>query len=82
LRAVVQRVARAEVRVDGAVTGSIGKGLLVYAGVEKDDTTTDIEYIASKITGLRVFEDTEGRMNLDVKETGSRRDTGKGERPV
>lgn len=61
-------MARAEVRVEGAATGAIEKGLLVYAGVEKDDTMADVEYIASKITGLRVFEDTEGKMNLDVKE--------------
>lgn len=71
MRAVVQRVLKAEVRVDGLVKGSIGKGLLVYAGIEKGDTDSDLDYIAAKIRGLRIFEDAEGKMNLDVSETGS-----------
>jgi D-tyrosyl-tRNA(Tyr) deacylase len=70
MRAVVQRVKEARVRVKGAVKGSIGRGLLVFAGVEKNDTEKDIEYIASKLTGLRVFEDGQGKMNLDIKEAG------------
>lgn len=70
MRAVVQRVLSAEVRVEGRVTGSIGRGLLVYAGVEKGDSQTDLDYIVSKITGLRVFEDNEGKMNLNVLEAG------------
>ena len=70
MRAVVQRVARAEVRAEGSVTGSIGPGLLVYAGVEKGDTASDCETIAAKVANLRVFEDADGRMNLDVKEAG------------
>lgn len=67
MRAVVQRVKQASVRV-GEVKGSIERGLVVFAGVEKNDTEKDVEYIASKLTGLRVFEDGEGKMNLDVKQ--------------
>ncbi len=70
MRAVIQRVKEACVRVDGKVTGAIGKGLVVFAGVEKGDTEEDAEYIATKVVGLRVFEDTEGKMNLDLKAVG------------
>lgn len=70
MRAVVQRVKRATVTVDGAIKGEIGKGLLVYAGVEKNDADADLEYIASKLLGLRIFEDNEGRMNLDILQAG------------
>lgn len=70
MRAVVQRVLRARVTVDGAVKGETGKGLLVYAGVEAGDTGADMEYIASKVLGLRVFGDQEGRMNLDIVTAG------------
>jgi D-tyrosyl-tRNA(Tyr) deacylase len=68
MRAVVQRVRGAEVRVDGTVIGRISGGLLVYIGVEAGDTETDLEYIASKIAGLRIFPDADGKMNCDVKE--------------
>jgi D-tyrosyl-tRNA(Tyr) deacylase len=70
MRAVVQRVKEAKVKVGGAVKGSINRGLLVFAGVEKNDTEKDIAYIASKLAGLRVFEDAEGKMNLDLKAVG------------
>ncbi len=70
MRAVVQRVLSAEVRVEGKITGRIGKGLLVYAGVESGDAQPDLDYIASKVTGLRVFEDNDGKMNLNVMEAG------------
>jgi D-tyrosyl-tRNA(Tyr) deacylase len=70
MRIVVQRVKRASVAVDGAIKGKIEKGLLVYAGVGKGDTDADIEYIASKLLGLRIFEDSEGKMNLDILQTG------------
>ncbi|MBZ0220803.1 MAG: D-tyrosyl-tRNA(Tyr) deacylase [Candidatus Methylomirabilis sp.] len=70
MRAVVQRVASASVSVSGRMTGVIEKGLLVFVGVEKGDGPEDLDYMASKITGLRVFEDRQGKMNLDVKEAG------------
>ncbi len=64
MRAVIQRVTSASVSVDGKISGAIGLGFLVYLGVGKDDTDTDIAYIARKIGALRVFEDGEGKMNL------------------
>ncbi|MBI2400888.1 MAG: D-tyrosyl-tRNA(Tyr) deacylase [Deltaproteobacteria bacterium] len=70
MRIVVQRVKKASVAVDGATKGEINKGLLVYAGVQKGDNASDIEYIASKLLGLRIFEDAEGKMNLDILQTG------------
>ena len=68
MRVVVQRVSRAEVRVDDTLTGSIGKGLLVFLGVGRDDDVNDLEWIIGKVIGLRVFEDDEGRMNHSVRE--------------
>ncbi|MDH4099282.1 MAG: D-aminoacyl-tRNA deacylase [Nitrospirota bacterium] len=70
MRVVIQRVTEASVTVDGKVIGTIGKGLLVLAGVEKGDTEQDLDYMVSKITGLRIFEDGEGKMNLSVQEVG------------
>ncbi len=70
MRAVVQRVKKASVKVNGDIRDSISRGILVLVGVEKGDDDSDIEYIASKVTEMRVFDDREGKMNLDVKETG------------
>ena len=70
MRAVVQRVSRAEVRVEGAVTGSVGKGLLVLLGVAREDGEDDARAIADKVGALRVFEDAAGKMNLSVAEAG------------
>jgi len=70
MRAVVQRVARAKVTVGDRVTGEIGPGLAVLVGVEAGDTGEDAAYLADKIAGLRVFEDTEGKLNLSAQETG------------
>ncbi|MDR2981485.1 MAG: D-tyrosyl-tRNA(Tyr) deacylase [Puniceicoccales bacterium] len=64
MRAVIQRVSRASVKVDGAITGAIGAGFLILLGVEAGDTNDDRDWLVDKITKLRVFEDTEGRMNL------------------
>jgi D-tyrosyl-tRNA(Tyr) deacylase len=66
MRAVVQRVTFARVRVDDRIVGEIGRGLLVFAGVEKGDGLDDIEYVAGKITDLRIFEDASGKMNLSL----------------
>ena len=70
MRAVVQRVSRAKVTVNGEITGEIGRGLLVLLGVGIGDTRSDIEYLADKIIGLRIFEDTGGKMNLSVVDIG------------
>lgn len=70
MRAVIQRVTRAEVRVDGAATGSIGAGLMVLLGVGVDDDERDAETLAEKIANLRIFEDEAGLMNRSVTETG------------
>jgi D-aminoacyl-tRNA deacylase len=66
MRAVVQRVRRAQVVVAGKVTGQIDRGLLVLLGVSREDTRADADYLADKIAGLRIFEDRSGKMNLDV----------------
>jgi len=70
MRAVVQRVTSAKVEVDGAVCGEIGPGLLVLLGVAKGDTTTDADFLAAKITQLRIFSDPKGKMNLSLMDTG------------
>jgi D-tyrosyl-tRNA(Tyr) deacylase len=70
MRAVLQRVSRASVRVGGETTGEIGAGLLVLLGVGREDTETDARYLLEKILNLRVFDDAEGRMNLSVVERG------------
>jgi len=66
MRVVVQRVTRAEVRVDGAAVGSIGDGLVVLVGIAKDDREEAGAYLAEKIVNLRVFSDAEGRMNRSL----------------
>ena len=68
MRAVVQRVSRAQVAVNGEIAGEIGLGLLVLLGVGRDDTEADATYLAGKIAGLRVFEDAQRKMNRSVKE--------------
>ena len=70
MRAVVQRVTKSIVTVEGRVTGQIGKGLMVLIGVEEGDTEKDAEYIAKKVSALRVFDDEEGVMNLSVQDVG------------
>ncbi len=70
MRAVVQRVVKADVAVEDKITGSIDKGLMVLLGVEEDDEEADAAYLADKIAGLRVFEDDDGKMNLSVKDVG------------
>jgi D-tyrosyl-tRNA(Tyr) deacylase len=70
MRLVVQRVSHARVEVDGGVVGEIGPGLLVLVGVAKGDTAADAEFLASKVTQLRIFSDAEGKMNRSVMDAG------------
>lgn len=66
MRLVIQRVTRASVTIDGQLHSAIGKGLLVLVGVENGDTTADVEWLAAKTAGLRIFDDVNGVMNLSV----------------
>ena len=70
MRCVVQRVSRARVTVAGEVTGEIEKGYMVLVGAGEDDTEADVNYCADKISGLRVFEDDQEKMNLSVQDVG------------
>jgi len=91
LRAVVQRVSEASVTVDGQVAGEIGKGLLVLVGVTQDDTAERAKLLAGKVAGLRIFEDSDGKMNESVMDISGQvlaisqftlyADTRKGRRP-
>jgi D-aminoacyl-tRNA deacylase len=72
MRAVIQRVSRASVTVRGDVVGRIDTGLLVLLGVAENDTQDDVIYLASKIVGLRIFSDDEGKMNRSLTEVGGR----------
>lgn len=69
MRAVVQRVSRASVSVAGDVVGAIGPGMLVFLGISTEDANEDADYLAKKITGLRIFEDKAGKMNASLTET-------------
>ncbi|MEQ9618776.1 MAG: D-aminoacyl-tRNA deacylase [Deltaproteobacteria bacterium] len=70
MRAIIQRVKEARVEVDGEAVGRIGEGVLVLLGAGKEDTAEDVTYLVDKILALRIFEDTEGKMNLSVTDTG------------
>jgi D-aminoacyl-tRNA deacylase len=70
MRAVIQRVSRARVTVGNEITGEIGLGLLLLLGVGVADTRADVDYLAEKIVGLRIFEDSGGKMNLSVAGAG------------
>ncbi len=70
MRAVIQRVSRADVSVDGESRGAIELGLLVLLGVGADDDAADVSYLVEKTAGLRIFEDAEGKMNLSVEDVG------------
>ena len=70
MRAVLQRVSRASVTIDGEVGGAIGRGLLVLLGVTHADTPEQARWLAEKIAGLRIFPDADGKMNRDVAEAG------------
>lgn len=70
MKAVVQRTTRAGVSIDGNTVGRIDRGLLVLLGIEPDDGEADIEYMVKKCSGLRIFEDENGKMNLSVQDVG------------
>lgn len=91
MRAVIQRVTKASVRVDEEITGEIRKGFVVLLGVEDADTEEDVEYLARKIANMRIFEDDKGKMNRSLKDVDGavlsisqftlHADTKKGNRP-
>lgn len=70
MRIVIQRVSRASVSIDGKIHSSIGHGLMVLVGVEAGDTPEDVEWLAAKTAGLRIFDDDDGVMNLSVADIG------------
>ena len=70
MRLLIQRVRRAAVEIDGAEFSRIGQGLLVLVGIETADTEEDIEWLVKKLLGLRIFDDEQGVMNLDVRQVG------------
>lgn len=70
MRALVQRVKKVDLSVDGELYSKIDQGLLVFLGVSNEDDTSDIDYLIRKITGLRIFSDEEDKMNLSVKDIG------------
>ena len=91
MRVVIQRVQKAKVIADGKENGEIKKGFMLLVGVEEADTSEDVSYLTRKIANMRIFEDTEGKMNLSLKEVGGEilsisqftlhADTKKGNRP-
>jgi D-tyrosyl-tRNA(Tyr) deacylase len=70
MRVVLQRVSQAAVRIDGRVAGSIGRGFCVLVGFSHRDTSAQVDWMAEKIAGLRLFSDNQGKMNLDLEEVG------------
>ena len=91
MRAVVQRVSEASVLVDGAIAGQISRGLLIFLGIGQNDTEAQAEQLATKIGQLRIFPDSEGKMNLNLRDVAGEMlivsqftlygDTRKGNRP-
>lgn len=70
MRAVIQRVSEASVRVEGKITGSIKNGLMVLLGIADTDSTDDMEWLSAKMANMRIFNDAQGVMNVSIKETG------------
>lgn len=91
MRIVIQRVKSADVKVDGKVVSSIGKGFLILVGISKNDTEKEVKELAKKVPFLRIFEDENGKMNLSLKDVGGEvlsvsqftlyADTSRGRRP-
>ncbi|MBL1223978.1 D-aminoacyl-tRNA deacylase [Enterococcus sp. BWR-S5] len=91
MKAVIQRVSQAQVEIDGQLIGKIGTGFMILLGIHTEDTSEDVAYLVRKISKLRVFEDAEGKMNLDIQAAGGAilsisqftlyADTKKGNRP-
>ncbi len=69
MRAVIQRVSEARVTTNGQLIGAIGPGLLVLLGIAKEDTLRDADYVLDKVLGLRLFDDSQGKMNLSIRDT-------------
>ncbi len=72
MRVLVQRVKMANVMISGNITGNIGNGLLLFVGFNSDDTIEDIKYLINKILNLRIFDDNEGKMNLNIKDVNGK----------
>lgn len=70
MRALIQKVSQANVKVDGEIRGSIGRGFLILLGVGQEDTTRQADWLADKVVNLRIFEDEQGKMNLSLLEVG------------
>lgn len=70
MRAILQRVSKASVEVDGRITGAIGQGILVLLGVSHPDGEAEADYLLDRITGLRMFNDAAGKMNLSLRDVG------------
>ncbi|EKD31865.1 MAG: hypothetical protein ACD_77C00231G0007 [uncultured bacterium] len=70
MKVVIQRVSEASVLAEGNITGEIGSGLMILVGIEESDNESDIEYLTKKIVNLRIFEDSEGVMNISLLDTG------------
>ena len=68
MKVLVQRVANAQVEVDGKLISKINKGILIFVGVEKDDTKSEADFLSNKVSNLRIFEDEAGKMNLSVQD--------------
>ena len=70
MRLVIQRVLEAQVSIDGKMYAKIKQGLLIFIGIEDSDSSNDIDYLANKVCNLRIFSDVDGKMNLNLRDTG------------